>query len=157
KGKPSQDRFTPWLAEQLQRNRGWDQIVSDLLSAEGDLGRDVQTAFILANSEGFQPQANLLAGPTARFFLGVQVRCAECHGHPFAEWKQSDFGGLAAVYGRTRTTSKKGPPFLLTEDPDPDAGARPAGAAIVIPNGSGKAAGQTVKARFLQGTQPTLP
>ncbi len=157
KGKPAPDRFTPWLAEQFQRNRGWDQIVSDLLTAEGDLGRDVQTTFILANSESFQPQANLLAGSTARFFLGVQVRCAECHDHPFAEWKQSDFWGLAAFFGRLRNTSQKGPPFLLTEDLDPSASARPTGAAIVIPSGAGKGAGQTVKARFLLGAQPTFP
>src|SRR5438067_8452851 len=26
KGKAAPDRFTPWLADQLQRNRGWGQI-----------------------------------------------------------------------------------------------------------------------------------
>lgn len=156
KGKAAPDRFTPWLAEQLQRSRGWDRVVYDLLTAEGDLGRDVQTSFILANSEGFQPQASLLTGSAARYFLGVQLRCAECHDHPFAEWKQKDFWGMAAFFGQMRNTSKKGPPFVLTEDPE-EGTTRPAGAAIVIPSSTGKGAGQSVMPRFLQGAQPTIP
>src|SRR5256885_9134045 len=32
-----------------------------------------------------------LAASTSRAFLGLQVRCAQCHDHPFAAWKQSDF------------------------------------------------------------------
>jgi hypothetical protein len=32
----------------------------------------------------------------------VRLDCAECHDHPFAAWKQSDFEGLAAFFGGTR-------------------------------------------------------
>jgi hypothetical protein len=34
--------------------------------------------------------------------LGVRLDCAECHDHPFAEWKQADFQALAAFFGGTR-------------------------------------------------------
>jgi hypothetical protein len=156
KGKPPPDRFGPWLAEQFQRNRGWDQIVSDLLTADGDMARTPQTAFITANSEHFRPQPSLLAGSAARYFLGVQLRCAECHDHPFAAWKQTDFWGTAAFFGRLRNTSKKGPPFILTEALDPEAWSAPAGI-ITIPSGSGKAAGQVVRARYLRGKEASLP
>jgi hypothetical protein len=158
KGKAAPDRFGPWLAEQFQRNRGWDKIVSDLLTADGDIAKNPQTAFIMANSEDFRPRDNLLAGSAARLFLGVQLRCAECHNHPFAPWKQADFWGTAAFFSRLRNTSKKGPPFILTEAPDPDAGSgQPDGAAIVIPGSAGKAAGEVVRARYLGGGEADLP
>jgi hypothetical protein len=35
---------------------------------------------------------------TSRYFLGVQLNCAQCHNHPFASWKQSDYWGLAAFF-----------------------------------------------------------
>jgi hypothetical protein len=160
KGKAPPDRFGPWLAEQFQRNRGWDRIVSDLLTADGDIAKEPQTAFVMANSEDFRPRANLLTGSAARLFLGVQLRCAECHNHPFAPWKQADFWATAAFFGRLHINSKnkKGPPFILNEDPDPDpASAQAPAAAIVIPLTAGKAAGQVVRARYLGGTEPGLP
>ena len=30
--------------------------------------------------------------------LGVRIDCAQCHDHPFSEWKQDDFWGLAAFF-----------------------------------------------------------
>ena len=35
--KQSKDSFSPWLAEQFNRDRGWDAIVTDLLTAEGKI------------------------------------------------------------------------------------------------------------------------
>jgi hypothetical protein len=89
----------------------------------------------------------------------VQLRCAECHNHPFAPWKQTDFWGTAAFFSRLRNSSKKGPPFILTEDPDPDAerSGSTGGASIAIPDTAGKAAGQIVRARYLGGAEPDLP
>jgi hypothetical protein len=164
KGKAAPDKFSPWLADEFNRNRGWHEIVAELLTVEGDIAKKPQTSFLMANSENFRPQPNLLAGSAARFFLGVQLRCAECHNHPFAPWKQTDFWGTAAFFSRLRNTGKKGPPFLLTEalDPnptpttDPPAFKTAPGGAIVIPISAGKGAGQQVKARFLAGGQPAL-
>ncbi|TXT22419.1 MAG: hypothetical protein FD138_3420, partial [Planctomycetota bacterium] len=38
------------------------------------------------------------ASSVSRVFLGVRIGCAECHNHPFADWKQSDFWGMAAFF-----------------------------------------------------------
>src|SRR5262249_40346190 len=156
----------PGRPTQFQRARGWAKIVPGLLAADGDIAKNPQTAFVMANSEDFRPRPNLLAGSAARLFLGVQLRCAECHDHPFAPWKQSDFWGTAAFFGRLRNTGKKGPPFILTEKPDTDpplpkgddpVGPRSGpGGTIKIPASSGKASGQVVKARFLGGEEPKL-
>src|SRR5436853_5441164 len=42
-------------------------------------------------------------------FLGVQLQCARCHDHPFEEWKQLDFYGMAAFLARLQVvnTGKK--------------------------------------------------
>ncbi len=147
-GKTQVDAFGPWLAEQFNQDRGWDRIVTDLLTAEGEVQRTPQFAFLLANSEGGQPQPNLLAAATARTFLGVQLRCAECHDHPFTSWKQDDFWGTAAFFGRLNNGGKKGQPIVFRETAT--------SAAIVIPASSGKGAGRTVKAKFLDGREPKL-
>jgi hypothetical protein len=168
KAKYARDAFSPWLAEQFNKNRAWNAIVTDLLTVEGPLAENPQSAFLMANSEHFNPQANRLAGSVARHFWGVQLRCAECHDHPYARWKQADFWGTAAFFGRLRFTGFKGkdvPPSLTEEQPD----AQPAkgkgklppgltlkGTAIVIPAPAGRAAGRTVPARFLGGSAPDL-
>jgi hypothetical protein len=161
--KAQRDTFTPWLAEQLDADRGWDAIVTDLLTAEGPVHQSPQSAFILASSENFRPQANRLAGSVARLFWGVKLECAQCHDHPFAKWKQADFWGTAAFFGKLRHTGFKGRPAALTEEPQDEPkstkGAKvlPApGGAIRVPPGSGRLSGRVVKARFLGGAEPRL-
>jgi hypothetical protein len=164
--KGGRDDFAPWLAEQFNRNRGWDRIVSDMLVAEGRI-RDVpQAGFIMANSDNIEPQPDLIADATGRLFWGVQLRCAECHDHPFANWKQADFWGTAAFFGRLRkgySDGKNPNGWMLTELPPdepvsrqfPNLWAAPnvAGPAIVIPSAAGRAAGKIVQAKFLGGSE----
>ena len=118
KKKAGRDSFSPWLATQFNQNRGWNAIVTDLLTVKGRVREQPQTAFIMANSDNFDPQPNLLADATSRLFWGVQLRCAECHDHPFAPWKQVDFWGTAAFFSRvilegSGETIPPGPFFLV--------------------------------------------
>lgn len=147
--KNSVDRVTPWLAEQFDSERPWNEVVTDLLTVEASIVHDPRGVFYVANSEMTKPSPSLLAGATGRIFLGVQIGCAECHHHPFAPWKQEDFWGLAACFGRLRHTSKNS--NQLTEAPSDDA--PPAReVTIVVPEGAGKAVGTVVPARFLDRT-----
>lgn len=159
--KGGRDVFSPWLAEQFQRGRGWNAIVTDLLTAEGRIREKPETGFIVANSENFDPQPNLLADATARLFWGIQLRCAECHDHPFASWKEAEFWGTAAFFSRTRRgfAEGKNPIGWTITEADPDEPQSRAvvslrakdvpGAAIIVPAAGGKLAGKTIKAKFL--------
>lgn len=162
--KGGRDTFAPWLAEQFSRNRGWDRIVTDMLTVEGKLRDLPQAGFIMANTDNGEPQPNLLADSTGRLFWGVQLRCAECHDHPFAPWKQADFWGTAAFFSRTRKGYSEGknpsgwtltesepvePAALLTPRTWVPPGA--AGAAILVPTSAGKAAGKIFTAKYLGG------
>jgi hypothetical protein len=160
--KPQVDRFSPWLADQFNRNRGWDRIAADLLGATGDVKDRPETTFLMTHAENAQPKADMLAAAAGRAFLGVQLQCAECHDHPFASWKQADFWGVAAFFSKVRNTGTKGPPWALTEDPDPRPldvknggvqrpAVRPGGAIVIPATGGNKGAGQVIPAKVLGG------
>ena len=100
-------RFVSWLADELQGNRPFDQIVRSLITEQGLWTDHPATNFVTVtvkpdSDEG--PDAGALAARVSRAFLGVRLDCAECHDHPFRAWKQSDFQSLAAFFGQTQRT-----------------------------------------------------
>lgn len=99
-------RLISWLSDQLLANRPYDQLVRELLTAEGLWTDQPAVNFVTAAVEQDQdgPNEAELTGRVARAMLGVRLDCAECHDHPFAEWKQNDFQGLAAYFGQTETS-----------------------------------------------------
>lgn len=96
------DRFTGWLSGQLRQNRPYDEIVRALMAERGLWTGTPATNFLTAAAIEGDLDESKLAGRTVRAFLGQRMDCAQCHDHPFAEWKQSQFEGLAAFYGQAR-------------------------------------------------------
>ena len=99
------DRLRGWISEQLRNDRPWPEMTSDLIASEGLWTSEPQSNFITAafiDQEGIDE--NELAGRTVRAFLGQRIDCAQCHDHPFDNWKQTDFEGLAAFFGQARVT-----------------------------------------------------
>ncbi|MEE2676024.1 MAG: DUF1549 domain-containing protein [Planctomycetota bacterium] len=89
--------FHTWLKTQLHENRPWDELVHDMLTAEGRLGENGATAYLLRDAS--MPLDSL--SNTLTTFLGANVACAQCHDHPFAEWTQRDFYEMASFFGST--------------------------------------------------------
>lgn len=161
------DLFTPWLAERFNENHPWNEVVRALLTSEGSIRKTPQAGFILANCVNGDPQPELLADATARLFWGIQLRCAECHDHPFAPWKQEDFWGTAAFFSRLRkgyADGKNPAGYTLTEaEPDEAISQRiwkspvppgTAGPAILLPASARKAPGTIVRGKFLGSEGP---
>jgi hypothetical protein len=97
------DVYVKWLTRQFNQNKPWDQIVRAMLTAEGDQALVGETFFVMANCENGQPAPDKIVATASALFLGNQLQCAECHVHPVVSaWKQTDFWGLAAFFGRTR-------------------------------------------------------
>ncbi|MBO0697505.1 MAG: DUF1549 domain-containing protein, partial [Zavarzinella sp.] len=97
-------RFVSWLSEQVAANRPYDQIVRELIAGHGLWTDHPATNFVsvtVQNDKQNEPDPVRLAGRVTRAFLGMRLDCAQCHNHPFAEWKQADFQGLAAFFGQT--------------------------------------------------------
>jgi hypothetical protein len=87
-----------YLRDAWTENRSYRDVVSELLSGEGGSDTSGPANFLLR----YNAQPAPLAGAVSKKFLGVTLQCAECHDHPFAQWKQTEFWGLAAYFARLR-------------------------------------------------------
>ena len=87
--------FEDWLRDRFIDNTPYDQIARELITCQvsGD-NRTGPVAFIRA--KGVEPEN--VAASVSRLFLGVQLDCAQCHDHPFSEWKREEFWGFAAFF-----------------------------------------------------------
>jgi hypothetical protein len=98
--------FESWLRKQLARNAPYDAMVRDLLTAPvgqqsmrniyGPAGQGEPTPVAFYLAKEIKPEN--LAAATSRVFLGFKLECAQCHNHPFADWKRDQFWGYAAFF-----------------------------------------------------------
>jgi len=96
RARAGQTEFEDWMTTQLNQNHGWDRIVTELLTASGDIHENPATALIFAQGA----QAPEIAAEACRIFLGIQMQCANCHDHPSDIWKRDQFHELAAYFPR---------------------------------------------------------
>lgn len=84
-----------WVRNELRENRPIDEMVRTLITAQG-------STYTVgpANFYRVARQPNELAETAAQVFLGLRLQCAQCHHHPFEEWTQDDYWGLAAYFAR---------------------------------------------------------
>jgi hypothetical protein len=97
--------FRSWLRERiLQPEARIGEIVRDLLTASDSVhprAAAFVARFIEATPRGTELRIDALAGDVAVVFLGVRLRCAQCHDHPVDRWTQEDFWGMAAFFAKT--------------------------------------------------------
>jgi hypothetical protein len=144
-----QSGFEDWLKQELTRNVGYDQMVRELLTAKIGGGAGPQALLesfggtpgpqAFYSAKEYKPE-NLAAG-TVRVFLGVSVECAQCHNHPFADWKKEQFWGMAAFFSGVK--SQRLMDFLLPAGDDPDKHE------VTLPGTE-----KVIQARFLDGKEP---
>jgi len=94
------DRFTSWLSSELSANTRYDEVTRKMVTGEGVWTSNGEVNFFTSAVTDGTIDKNKLTARTVRAFLGQRIDCAQCHDHPFDEWKQSDFEGLAAHYGQ---------------------------------------------------------
>ncbi|QEG00520.1 hypothetical protein Mal15_45900 [Stieleria maiorica] len=114
-------RFRHWLSDQLAANRRYDQIVRNLITAEGLWTDRPEVNFLTVtfDSNDGNPDPIRLAARTSRAFLGLRIDCLQCH-HDFLgnvnlgdpeqtrEGRQQDFHQLAAFYSSAKTNGLQG-------------------------------------------------
>ena len=89
--RPGMEKF---LRESFARNRPWNEIVYDMLTAEGHFEENGAVNFLLGQLDGNPNREDYTVEATARatrLLLGMQVQCTQCHNHPFNDWKQAQF------------------------------------------------------------------
>jgi hypothetical protein len=86
-----------WLEEGFNDNRPWDKTVRELLSATGPINKTGPGVYYVAHQSVDKVTDNF-----TKVFLGVQLQCAQCHNHPFTDWKQNEYWGMAAFFLKVR-------------------------------------------------------
>ncbi len=91
-----------WIKEGIRKNRPYDEIVYDLVTASGSSWENPAIGYYLRD---FGMSLDNLA-ITTQVFLGTQIVCAQCHNHPFDSWTQMDYYHLSAfTYGMNGTNN----------------------------------------------------
>ncbi|MCA9060983.1 MAG: DUF1549 domain-containing protein [Planctomycetaceae bacterium] len=88
--------FEQWMREELSSGTGWDDIVTELLTATGPVNETGATALFFMH-EGVTEE---VAAEASRLFMGIQIQCANCHDHPWDQWKRDQFHEFAAFFPR---------------------------------------------------------
>jgi hypothetical protein len=146
--------FDRWVEKQVRENVPYDVMVRELLTTPVNNRLPVRGGGPGQPNPGqlspigfYQAQQNKaedLAASTARLFLGVRIECAQCHHHPFSEWKKEQFWAYAAFFAgvqRPQVRNAQGRLQLAPADPF----------ARAIKIGTSE---KLIEAKFLDGKQP---
>jgi Protein of unknown function (DUF1553)/Protein of unknown function (DUF1549) len=93
-------RYQAWIDTSLNKNRPWDEVVKTLLTALGDPNDLEKGGPVNYSLDALGP--NVQAELTAQRFLGLRLRCAQCHDHPFDVWTQDSYYGLASFFAKVQ-------------------------------------------------------
>ena len=92
------ETYHAWLADQVRRGVGYDQLARSVIRASGDSHEYGPANFYRTNGDP-RKQAEFMS----ELFMGSRLRCANCHNHPLDRWTQDDYHGLAAIFARIET------------------------------------------------------
>jgi hypothetical protein len=141
-----------WVRVRLREDRPYDAMVRELLTAAVVPGNGPRAtpgggaAFDQGAAAFYQANELLpenIASAASRIFLGVKLECAQCHDHPFAQWKKNQFWEYAAFFSGLRPQVRQQGAFSPAQD-------NAERHEIKIPNTE-----TVVQARYLDGKQPT--
>ena len=89
--------FDQWLRESFRKNKPYDEMVAELLVAQGSTHKYGPVVFFRDRREPAD-----VATMVSQIFLGIRMECAKCHHHPSEKWSQTDFYQVAAYFGQIK-------------------------------------------------------
>ena len=96
--------FRSWLREQFSKNEGFDRIVTQILTAQGDARKVGPANYLAYHLDSTLP---ITMAHISQTFLGARIGCAQCHDHPFDKWSQQDFWGFASFMANTASERRE--------------------------------------------------
>lgn len=165
KGPSLYEGLEAWIRDAARANMPYDRFVRRLLTAKGPTDLDPAAGFLASGLffKGEGPKD--VVERVSRLFLGMQVRCAECHDHPFDDWTQQDFYGMVAFFSQSVGEMRRSGQTKMMMTPGPDSwwvaddaskgelalpGSKTKEAALPLykPTAAGPAAGEARRAAF---------
>jgi hypothetical protein len=142
--EPAMWGFREWLHSAIASNMPLDEFARRLLTAKGSPRDDPATAFFLVGNDSHDTLQRV-----TQVFCGVRMLCARCHAHPFENWTQADYYGVASFFNQ------------VTSKADPVNAPRDGRAKIMLLNlAAGNAvnprSGAAQPPRFLGGSEPAI-
>lgn len=89
------DMYWHWIHDSIASNKPYDQMARERLAAQG---YDAPSRHYLPYTV-ISPPAEIMS-EEVRVFFGRRLDCAQCHNHPYENWTQNQFWGLAAFFDR---------------------------------------------------------
>ncbi len=108
----SREGMQKYLRDTFARNKPYDKMVHELVSATGTTTPGSEqfngaTNFLAMKVN--EEKASLATAATSKTFLGLQVQCTQCHNHPFNDWKQQKYWEMNAFFRQTRALRRFAP------------------------------------------------
>ncbi len=118
-GLANREGLAIFLSESLAKGRPYDEIVTELITAEGvgQPGREDFNGAVNFLLDGYSQDSALGASRTARIFHGRQIQCVQCHNHPTNEtWTQNDFWEFNAFFRQMKAKRGQGGQVRLVDE-----------------------------------------
>ena len=127
-----------WMADEIGKNRPINEIVVELLSANGGTVSVPAVNYYQSELDRLKLSENV-----AQVFMGMRIQCAQCHNHPFDRWTMNDYYGFNAFFAQIGRKN--------TDDPQE----------VIVFNSKGGESQhfltkKNVKPKFLGGEEPEL-
>ncbi len=97
-------RWRDWIIESLNADKGYDQMVLEMLAADeqfpGDRDALRATGFLVRNFKLLSREQWLTetVDHTSRAFLGVTLKCAQCHDHRYDLLTHEEYYRYRAIF-----------------------------------------------------------
>jgi hypothetical protein len=114
-----QAQWHEYLRAAFAANTPWDQLVREILSADGADAKQRPAAKFFLDREA---EPHLVTKDVSRLFLGRNFSCNQCHDSPVVDdYKQADYYGIFAFVNRTSIFNDKNKQAQLAEKADGEA------------------------------------
>lgn len=85
--------YWEWIRANIESDRPYDQVARERIAVEGY--KPPSRHFLPYNQIGTPADA---MAEEVRVFMGRRLDCAQCHNHPYENWSQDQFWGMAAFF-----------------------------------------------------------
>ena len=89
--------YYTWLRDNVEKNSPWDQMVREVVTAQGSSYENGATNFYALHQTPEDMAENV-----SQAFLGLSIGCAKCHNHPLEKWTNDQYYAMANLFSRVR-------------------------------------------------------